>query len=79
MSGIAPPSNYNFLLPEPKLDSELKQEYQSYHKCANNIDCFKDYYEGLAFAKNENRPVLLDFYRLWVCKLSKSGRTYLGR
>ena len=61
MSGIAPPSNYNFLLPEPELDPLIKQEYPSYHKCANNIDCFKDYYEGLAFAKKEERPVLLDF------------------
>ena len=61
MSGIAPPSNYNFLLPEPELDPLIKQDYPSYHKCANNIDCFKDYYEGLAFAKKEQRPVLLDF------------------
>ncbi|MDG2448354.1 MAG: cytochrome c biogenesis protein CcdA [Saprospiraceae bacterium] len=61
MSGIAPPSNYNFLLPKPELDPLIKQDYPSYHKCANNIDCFKDYYEGLAFAKKEQRPVLLDF------------------
>jgi len=61
MSGIAPPANYNFLLPELELDSKLKEEYPSYHKCANNIDCFKDYYDGLAYAKKENKPVLLDF------------------
>ncbi len=61
MSGIAPPSNYNFLLPKPELDPLIKQDYPSYHKCANNIDCFRDYYEGLAFAKKEQRPVLLDF------------------
>ena len=61
MSGIAPPANYNFLLPEPELDPLIKAEFPSYHKCANNIDCFKDYYEGLAFAKQEQRPVLLDF------------------
>ena len=61
MSGIAPPANYNFFLPEPELDSDLKAEYPSFHKCANNIDCFKDYYEGLAYAKKENKPVLLDF------------------
>jgi thiol:disulfide interchange protein DsbD len=61
MSGLAPPANYNFLLPEPNIDDQLKSEYPSYNKCANNIDCFKDYYEGLAFAKKENRPVILDF------------------
>ena len=61
MSGIAPPSNYNFFLPPPQLDDELKSKYASFNKCANNIDCFKDYYEGLAFAKKENRPILLDF------------------
>ena len=61
MSGLAPPSTYNFLLPSPSLDLELKETYPSYNKCANNISCFKDYYEGLAFAKSKNRPVLLDF------------------
>lgn len=61
MSGLAPPANYNFLLPEPSLNLDLKSSYPSYNKCANNISCFKDYKEGLAFAKSENRPVLLDF------------------
>ena len=61
LSGIAPPAHYNFLLPDPELDADLKQEYPSYYKCANNIDCFKDYYEGLAYAKKQNKPVLLDF------------------
>ncbi len=33
----------------------------SFTKCANNLDCFKDYYEGLAYAKEMNKPVLLDY------------------
>lgn len=60
LSGLAPPSNYNYFLPEPSLDDVIKSKYASYSKCANNIDCFKDYYEGLAFARENNKPVLLD-------------------
>lgn len=61
MSGLAPPAQYNFFLPEPELDPLLKAKYPSYGKCANNLDCFKDYYEGLAYAKEVNKPILLDF------------------
>jgi thiol:disulfide interchange protein DsbD len=61
MSGLAPPAQYNFFLPEPELDMEIKKNYPSFSKCANNLDCFKDYYEGLAYAKTVNKPVLLDF------------------
>ncbi|NNE29496.1 MAG: hypothetical protein HKN16_07655, partial [Saprospiraceae bacterium] len=61
MSGLAPPAIYNYLKPEPILDSDLKQEYLTYSKCANNLNCFKDYYEGLSYAQKNNLPVLLDF------------------
>ncbi len=60
LSGLAPPANYNFFLPEPEVDQEIKARYPSYDKCANNIDCFKDYYEGLAYAQEVGKPVLLD-------------------
>lgn len=61
MSGLAPPAHYNVLLPEPSLDPELKVRFSSYTKCANNLDCFKDYYEGLTYAREIKKPVLLDF------------------
>lgn len=60
-SGIAPPATYNFFLDEPAISPELRAKYPSISKCANNITCFKDYFEGLAFAKESNRPVLLDY------------------
>ena len=60
LSGIAPPSTYNYFLPDPILNEDIKSRYPSYGKCANNIDCFKDYYEGLAYAKENSRPILLD-------------------
>ena len=60
-SGIAPPATYNFFLDAPTISPELKAKYPSISKCANNITCFKDYFEGLAFAKETNRPVLLDY------------------
>lgn len=61
MSGLAPPAHYNILLPEPSLNPELKARFSSYTKCANNLECFKDYYEGLTYAKEIKKPVLLDF------------------
>ena len=61
MSGLAPPSIYNFFLPKPEVDADLKKKYPSFTKCANNLDCFKDYYEGMAYAKEKEMPVLLDF------------------
>ena len=61
LSGLAPPSVYNFFLPEPEVNADLKKQYPSFTKCANNIDCFKDYYEGLDYAKKNDMPVLLDF------------------
>ena len=61
LSGLAPPSIYNFFLPDPEVDSEMKKKYPSFTKCANNLDCFKDYYEGLDYAKKNNKPLLVDF------------------
>lgn len=61
MSGIAPPAIYNLMLEPDALDPAIKKKYKSYSKCANNINCFKDYYEGLAYAKEVDKPVFLDF------------------
>ncbi|TCI94366.1 protein-disulfide reductase DsbD family protein [Tenacibaculum sp. M341] len=46
LSGLAPPVGYSFIHPK---------------ECPNNLTCFKDLKEGLAFAKKENKPVMLDF------------------
>ena len=61
LSGLAPPSIYNFFLPDPEVDAEMKAQYPSFTKCANNLDCFKDYYEGLDYARKQNKPLLVDF------------------
>jgi thiol:disulfide interchange protein DsbD len=61
MSGLAPPSHYNIFLPEPEVDPLIKAKYPSFTKCANDLDCFKDYEEGLAYARETKKPVLLDF------------------
>ncbi len=61
LSGLAPPSIYNFFLPTPEVDAEMKKRFPSFTKCANNLDCFKDYYEGLAYAQETNQPLLVDF------------------
>ncbi len=60
-SGIAPSANYNFFLPDCELNQEIKDKYPSYTLCANGIPCFKDYYEGLSYAREIDQPVFLDF------------------
>lgn len=61
MSGLAPPANYNFFLKEIEVGQDVKSKYPSYTKCANNINCFKDYYEGVKFAKEAKKPIMIDF------------------
>jgi thiol:disulfide interchange protein DsbD len=61
LSGLAPPAHYNFFKPVPETDPDIKTRFASYSKCANNLDCFHDFYEGLEFAKEVNKPVFLDF------------------
>jgi len=46
LSGLAPPAGHSYILPK---------------HCPLNIDCFHDYDEGLAYAKEKNKPILLDF------------------
>jgi thiol:disulfide interchange protein DsbD len=61
MSGLAPPAYYNYLLPKAVINNDIKSKYPSFTKCANNLDCFKNYFEGLAYAKEVNKPMLVDF------------------
>jgi thiol:disulfide interchange protein DsbD len=61
MSGLAPPAHYNFFKPLGEVKEEITGQYVSLTKCANNFDCFHDYYEGLAYAREKNKPILLDF------------------
>ncbi len=61
LSGLAPPAHYNYFLSKQEVTSEIKGQYPSFTKCANNLDCFKDYYEGLAYAKQVKKPMLVDF------------------
>ncbi|MBU3820561.1 thioredoxin family protein [Flavobacteriaceae bacterium XHP0103] len=46
LSGLAPPVGYSFFLP---------------NDCPNNLDCFKDLKEGVAYAQKVNKPIMLDF------------------
>jgi thiol:disulfide interchange protein DsbD len=46
LSGLAPPAGHSYLLPK---------------HCPLNIDCYHDYDEGLAYAQEHNKPILLDF------------------
>ena len=61
MSGLAPPAHYNFFLDVQEVDPIIKAKYPSFTKCANNINCFKDYFEGMTYAKETGKPVMLDF------------------
>lgn len=46
LSGLAPPVGYSILHPK---------------HCPNNLECFDNLKDGLAYAKEVNKPVLLDF------------------
>ncbi|MDF4223054.1 cytochrome c biogenesis protein CcdA [Maribacter sp. M208] len=48
--------------PPPEFYSIFEQESD----CPLGIDCFKDFDEGLAYAKEVNKPILLDFTG-WAC------------
>jgi thiol:disulfide interchange protein len=61
MSGLAPPAHYNFFITPQDVDASIKTKYPSYSKCANNINCFKDYFEGMSYAKEVGKPAMLDF------------------
>lgn len=46
LSGLAPPAGHSYILPK---------------ECPQNINCFKDFNEGVEYAREENKPILLDF------------------
>ena len=62
--GLAKVSDLKLLsgFPPPEFYSVFEQESD----CPLGIDCFKDFDEGLAYAKEVNKPILLDFTG-WAC------------
>ncbi len=46
LSGLAPSASYSYMYP---------------NHCPNNLPCFKDLKEGLAYAKKHRKPIMLDF------------------
>lgn len=46
LSGLAPPAGHSYIYPK---------------KCPLNLNCYKDFEEGLSYAKQKNMPILLDF------------------
>jgi thiol:disulfide interchange protein DsbD len=52
LSGLLPPDFYSIT--------------EKVNDCPLGLNCFKDFEEGLAFAKKENKPILLDFTG-WAC------------
>ena len=52
LAGFPPPTFYSL--------------YQQESDCPLGLNCFKDFDEGLAFAKATNKPILLDFTG-WAC------------
>ena len=52
LSGILPPEFYSI--------------YETTNDCPLGINCFKDFEEGVAYAKSVNKPILVDFTG-WAC------------
>jgi len=46
LSGLAPPVGYSWIYP---------------NDCPQNLNCFKDFEKGMAYAKKQKKPVMLDF------------------
>ena len=46
LSGLAPPAGHSYIFP---------------NTCPLNLNCFKDFQEGMKYAKSQNKPVLIDF------------------
>ncbi len=46
LSGLAPPAGHSYIYPK---------------YCPLNLNCYKDYHEGIAAAKAQNKPVMIDF------------------
>ena len=63
LSGLAPPACYSIFKP---------------CDCPQNLNCFKDFEEGLTYAKQANKPIMIDFYRPCLCKLPQDGRAGLA-
>lgn len=63
-TGLTKNSHFKLLagFPPPTFYSLYEQESD----CPLGLDCFKDFDEGLAFAKANNKPILLDFTG-WAC------------
>jgi len=61
LSGLAPPAHYNIFMKSDSVASDIQAKYPSYGKCANNLNCFKNYYEAIEYAKEVGKPILLDF------------------
>ena len=62
--GVTKVTNLKLLsgFPPPEFYSIFEQESD----CPLGIDCFKDFAEGLAYAKKVDKPILLDFTG-WAC------------
>jgi thiol:disulfide interchange protein DsbD len=51
VSGMAPPT-YHAIFPPQREKS---------HECPIGLSCYRDYFEGMAYAKSVNKPVMVDF------------------
>ncbi|MBK0381510.1 thioredoxin family protein [Pedobacter sp. SD-b] len=53
---------YTNTLSSPNIEQDtVKKKYASLFKAPHNLDAFFDYDQGLAYAKQQNKPVLIDF------------------
>jgi thiol:disulfide interchange protein DsbD len=68
ISGLVPPQTtqdfdlYTNTLSSPTVEQDtVKKKYAGLFKAPHNLNAFFDYEQGLAYAKKENKPVLIDF------------------
>lgn len=61
MSGLVFFVNYNILLAKGEVDESIKAKYFFFMKCVNDLDCFKNYEEGVVYVKENDMFILFDF------------------
>lgn len=66
LSGFPPPMYYSIFEDEDDdplgdITEEQLKEWGMSENCPHDLPCFKDFHDGLAFAKHINKPILIDF------------------
>ena len=62
LSGFPPPMYYSLVdRGQSGVDPEVMAEYGMSDACPHDLPCFKDYFKAVRYARDVNKPLLIDF------------------